>query len=80
MSPRPMSRSERRFYAMSVRPESAETMAKLGFGVIMVLHKRLFTDRVMPVLQCDAVFQLRDTALVAVPEVAELADGVFAPA
>src|SRR3989449_3206260 len=33
--PRPISHPERRFYASSVSPESAEIMAKLGFGVLM---------------------------------------------
>src|SRR6185503_3000410 len=32
--PRPISHPERRFYASSVSPESAEIMAKLGFGVL----------------------------------------------
>jgi alkanesulfonate monooxygenase SsuD/methylene tetrahydromethanopterin reductase-like flavin-dependent oxidoreductase (luciferase family) len=31
--PRPISHPERRFYASSVSPESAEIMAKLGFGL-----------------------------------------------
>ena len=33
--PRPISHPERRFYASSVSPESAEIMAKLGFGVLI---------------------------------------------
>src|SRR5439155_1426724 len=33
--PRPISHPERRFYASSVSPESAEIMAKLGFGVLV---------------------------------------------
>src|SRR5262245_17880429 len=32
--PRPISHPERRFYASAVSPESAEIMAKLGFGVL----------------------------------------------
>ena len=36
--PRPISHPERRFYASSVSPESAEIMAKLGFGVLMVMQ------------------------------------------
>src|SRR2546430_2997094 len=35
--PRPISHPERRFYASSVSPESAEIMAKLGFGVLVVV-------------------------------------------
>src|SRR5712691_5429573 len=34
--PRPVSHPERRFYASSVSPESAEIMAKLGIGVLIV--------------------------------------------
>jgi alkanesulfonate monooxygenase SsuD/methylene tetrahydromethanopterin reductase-like flavin-dependent oxidoreductase (luciferase family) len=34
--PRPISHPEQRFYASSVSPESAEIMAKLGFGVLIV--------------------------------------------
>jgi len=34
--PRPISHPERRLYASSVSPESAEIMAKLGFGVLIV--------------------------------------------
>ena len=34
--PRPISHPERRFYASSVSPESAEIMAKLGFGVFII--------------------------------------------
>lgn len=36
--PRPMSRPERRFYASSVSPESAEIMAKLGFGMMVIMQ------------------------------------------
>jgi alkanesulfonate monooxygenase SsuD/methylene tetrahydromethanopterin reductase-like flavin-dependent oxidoreductase (luciferase family) len=36
--PRPISHPERRFYASSVSPESAELMAKLGFGVLVVMQ------------------------------------------
>jgi alkanesulfonate monooxygenase SsuD/methylene tetrahydromethanopterin reductase-like flavin-dependent oxidoreductase (luciferase family) len=36
--PRPISHPERRFYASSVSPESAEIMAKLGFGVLIVMQ------------------------------------------
>ncbi|GIX48518.1 MAG: luciferase [Candidatus Tectimicrobiota bacterium] len=36
--PRPISHPERRFYASSVSPESAEIMAKLGFGVLMIMQ------------------------------------------
>src|SRR5512132_30858 len=36
--PRPVSHPERRFYASSVSPESAEIMAKLGFGVRVVMQ------------------------------------------
>src|SRR5262249_40833466 len=36
--PRPISHSERRFYASSVSPESEEIMAKLGFGVLVVMQ------------------------------------------
>src|SRR5487761_1188194 len=34
--PRPISHPEARFYASSVSPESAEIMATLGFGVLIV--------------------------------------------
>ena len=34
--PRPISHPERRFYASSVSPESAEIMARLGFGVLII--------------------------------------------
>ena len=37
--PRPMSNPERRFYASSVSPESAEIMAKLGFGMMVRLFR-----------------------------------------
>jgi len=36
--PRPISHPERRFYASSVSPESAEVMAKLGFGMLVVMQ------------------------------------------
>jgi alkanesulfonate monooxygenase SsuD/methylene tetrahydromethanopterin reductase-like flavin-dependent oxidoreductase (luciferase family) len=36
--PRPMSRPETRFYASSVSPESAEIMAKLGFGMMVIMQ------------------------------------------
>src|SRR5881628_1320962 len=36
--PRPISHPERRFYASSVSPESAEIMAKLGFGMLVVMQ------------------------------------------
>lgn len=36
--PRPISHPERRIYASSVSPESAEIMAKLGFGVLVVMQ------------------------------------------
>jgi len=36
--PRPISNPERRFYASSVSPESAELMAKLGFGMLMIMQ------------------------------------------
>src|SRR5262249_57980687 len=36
--PRPISHPERRFYASSVSPQSAQIMAKLRFGVLVVLH------------------------------------------
>jgi alkanesulfonate monooxygenase SsuD/methylene tetrahydromethanopterin reductase-like flavin-dependent oxidoreductase (luciferase family) len=36
--PRPISRPEERFYASSVSPESAEVMAKLGFGLLIVMQ------------------------------------------
>jgi alkanesulfonate monooxygenase SsuD/methylene tetrahydromethanopterin reductase-like flavin-dependent oxidoreductase (luciferase family) len=36
--PRPISHPERRFYASAISPESAEIMAKLGFGVLMVMQ------------------------------------------
>src|SRR5437660_3504965 len=35
--PRPISNPERRFYASSVSPESAEVIAKLGFGMPMIM-------------------------------------------
>jgi len=36
--PQPISHPERRFYASSVSPESAEIMAKLGFGVLVIMQ------------------------------------------
>jgi len=36
--PRPMSHPERRFYASSVSPESAEIMARLGFGMMVIVQ------------------------------------------
>src|SRR5579862_4184173 len=36
--PRPISYPERRFHASAVSPESAEIMAKLGFGILMVMQ------------------------------------------
>lgn len=36
--PRPISHPERRFYASSVSPESAEIMAGLGFGVLVIMQ------------------------------------------
>jgi alkanesulfonate monooxygenase SsuD/methylene tetrahydromethanopterin reductase-like flavin-dependent oxidoreductase (luciferase family) len=36
--PRPISHPERRFYASSVSPESAEIMAMLGFGVLVIMQ------------------------------------------
>ncbi|HEX3864588.1 MAG TPA: LLM class flavin-dependent oxidoreductase [Stellaceae bacterium] len=36
--PRPISHPERRFYASAVSPDSAEIMARLGFGVLMVMQ------------------------------------------
>jgi alkanesulfonate monooxygenase SsuD/methylene tetrahydromethanopterin reductase-like flavin-dependent oxidoreductase (luciferase family) len=36
--PRPISHPERRFYASSVSPESAEVMAKLGFGLLVIMQ------------------------------------------
>jgi alkanesulfonate monooxygenase SsuD/methylene tetrahydromethanopterin reductase-like flavin-dependent oxidoreductase (luciferase family) len=36
--PRPISHPERRFYASSVSPESAEIMARLGFGMLMIMQ------------------------------------------
>ncbi|MGZ0189932.1 MAG: LLM class flavin-dependent oxidoreductase [Alphaproteobacteria bacterium] len=36
--PRPISNPERRFYASSVSPESAEIMAKLGFGMMVIMQ------------------------------------------
>src|SRR5262249_31372973 len=36
--PRPLSHPEERFFASSVSPESAEIMAKLGFGILVVMQ------------------------------------------
>src|SRR5712671_5559349 len=36
--PQPISHPERRFYASAVSPDSAEIMAKLGFGILMVMQ------------------------------------------
>src|SRR5271163_118209 len=36
--PRPVSHPERRFHASAVSPDSAEIMAKLGFGLLMVMQ------------------------------------------
>ena len=36
--PRPISSPERRFYASSVSPESAEMMARLGFGMLVIMQ------------------------------------------
>ncbi|MEZ5851268.1 MAG: LLM class flavin-dependent oxidoreductase [Hyphomicrobiaceae bacterium] len=36
--PRPISHPERRFYASSVSPESAELMAKLGFSMLLIMQ------------------------------------------
>ena len=36
--PRPISHPERRFYASSVSPESAEIMATLGFGMLVIMQ------------------------------------------
>src|SRR5262249_50397536 len=36
--PRPISHPERRFYASSVSPESAEIMANLGFGLLVIMQ------------------------------------------
>lgn len=36
--PRPISHPERRFYASSVSPESAEIIAKLGFGMLFIMQ------------------------------------------
>src|ERR1700751_844688 len=37
--PRPISHPEERFYASSISPESAEIMARLGFGILVVMQK-----------------------------------------
>jgi alkanesulfonate monooxygenase SsuD/methylene tetrahydromethanopterin reductase-like flavin-dependent oxidoreductase (luciferase family) len=36
--PRPISNPERRFFVSSVTPESAEIMAKLGFGMVVIMQ------------------------------------------
>jgi len=36
--PRPISHPEQRFHASAVSPDSAEIMAKLGFGILMVMQ------------------------------------------
>ena len=36
--PRPISHPERRFYASSVSPKSAEVIAKLGFGMLLIMQ------------------------------------------
>jgi len=36
--PRPMSHPERRFFVSAVTPESAEIMAKLGFGMMVIMQ------------------------------------------
>src|SRR5262245_14490249 len=36
--PRPISHPERRFYASSVSPEAAEIMARLGFGLLVIMQ------------------------------------------
>jgi len=36
--PRPVSHPERRFYASSVSPESAEVIAKMGIGMLMIMQ------------------------------------------
>ena len=36
--PRPISHPERRFYASSVSPESAEVIARLGFGMLLIMQ------------------------------------------
>jgi len=36
--PRPVSHPERRFYASSVSPESAEIMARMGFGMLVIMQ------------------------------------------
>jgi len=43
--PRPVSHPERRFYAASISPESAEIMARLGFGVFIIAQKDWDTAR-----------------------------------
>ena len=37
--PRPISHPERRFYASTISPESAEMMAKMGFGVMIAAQR-----------------------------------------
>ncbi|HZD25825.1 MAG TPA: LLM class flavin-dependent oxidoreductase [Alphaproteobacteria bacterium] len=36
--PRPMSHPEQRFYASSVSPESAEVIARMGFGMLVIMQ------------------------------------------
>ena len=36
--PRPISQPQRRFFASAVSPESAEIMARLGFGLLMIMQ------------------------------------------
>ncbi len=38
--PRPISHPERRFYASSVSPESAEIMARMGFGMLLIMQNK----------------------------------------
>ena len=53
--PRPISHPERRFYASSVSPESAEVMAKLGFGLLVIMQNE------WPVAAAD-ILRYRDLA------------------
>ncbi len=54
--PRPISHPERRFYASSVSPESAEIMAKLGFGVLVIMQNEWPKA-------AEAIQQYRDIAI-----------------
>lgn len=54
--PRPTSHPEQRFYASSVSPESAEIMAKLGFGVLVIPQRDWDTA-------AQDIRRYRDTAL-----------------